>query len=503
MTTIDVEPTIYYTAADALHTAASELFGAVQANYAGISGSASMAGSYDDALVWAKAYDTNAARNLELAVRLAGLLDKYAKALRSAGWTHQMADYNATTGNKGPAPDRPVNPPTAVTSCPAPPPSSGGPGNGLSDVVHLAEKVGITIPDGDTGKLSAVGDAWIALQKAPAVGGLSDEIGRIINSVSLVHSPESDTVVADLKNMQETAQTVVQGFDTLAKASHDQKAALDDLRRKLEKQLEDLAKEILKEIGIGLAITIVTSMVTFGIGALIEAARVAEIVERFAVPIKELVEGWKNGRDLKKAEEAAEEVEKKGKDLEALEQRIGEDKPPTTRNADGNSADPEDLSTLPAGWTSEDTAGIKDYISSGTSVNKAVREGNADIDPFAYRVERTNNALRKLPDYKGVVKRVVDSRDMPPEVLARYQQGQTVTEDAFTSASANPAGSPFSGDVEMNIYSKTGKDVSKFADPIMQKGEQEVLFPTGTQFDVVTRTVDPDTGMTIINMIEH
>jgi hypothetical protein len=154
MTTIDVQPTTYFTAAAALSTSAANLFNEVQALYRCLALCGSMAGSYDEAKDWAKKYDSEAALAVELGTSLASTMDTYAKTLRTVGWHHQMADYNATTGtNKGPAPARPVDPMPAVTVCEAPPPSAGGPGNGLSDIVHLAEKVGITIPDGDTDKL--------------------------------------------------------------------------------------------------------------------------------------------------------------------------------------------------------------------------------------------------------------------------------------------------------------------------------------------------------------
>ena len=126
-------------------------------------------------------------------------------------------------------------------------------------------------------------------------------------------------------------------------------------------------------------------------------------------------------------------------------------------------------------------------------------EGN---DALKFRVDNVNEALDKLPDYKGVVTRRVDTREMPPEVLARYQPGQTVTEDAFTSTSRAPEGTPFSGDVEFQIFSKTGKDVSQYA-PEAYAREQEVLFKSPTPFEVTERFIDPDTGHTVIRMVEH
>jgi hypothetical protein len=92
---------------------------------------------------------------------------------------------------------------------------------------------------------------------------------------------------------------------------------------------------------------------------------------------------------------------------------------------------------------------------------------------------------------------------LPPDVLARYQPDAVVTERAFLSTSVEPAvaqSTAFAGNVEFRILSKTGRDISSFS---TFPTEREVLFPTGTQFYVVDRRLDPATGRTIIEMIER
>jgi hypothetical protein len=492
MTTIDVQPTTYFTAASALSTSATDLFAEIQAIYKALEMCGSMAGSYDEAKDWAQKYDTTAALAIELGTGLASTMDTYAKTLRTVGWNHQMADYNATTGtNKGPAPVRPTDPLPAVTMCQAPPPSAGGPGNGLSDIVHLAKKVGITIPDGDTDKLKTAGDDWLVVSRAPAVGGLADEIGRIINSLSLVQSPEVDTVIADLKNMQEGAQTLFELCGGLAADCYDHKIALGYLRSQLEKQLEELAAEILKEIGVGLAITIVTSMVTFGIGALIEVARVASIVERFAGPIADMVSGWKKARDFKKAVTGAEDAEKKAKDVEKLEQRVGQDeRPPATEETP--------TQTAGADFTADDKWALNEYTGpDAESLNSCLRNGttNARQDLLAKDLD---SALAKLPDYKGPVTRRVSLDDAD---LAKFEKGKGITFKAYSSSTKDQAVDFGKGrNVEMQIFSKHGKDISSFA---RKPEEQEVLFPRNTTFRVIDKIPDKETGRTIIQMIEN
>jgi NAD:arginine ADP-ribosyltransferase len=115
-------------------------------------------------------------------------------------------------------------------------------------------------------------------------------------------------------------------------------------------------------------------------------------------------------------------------------------------------------------------------------------------------VEAINSALQKLPPYHGPV---VRGTNLPPEVLAQYRPGGVITEDAFLSTSTNAAvaRSPsFVGNVEFRIMSSTGRDISSFS---LFPGEQEILFPSGTSFYIVSKTIDPVTGRTVIRMAER
>jgi hypothetical protein len=121
-----------------------------------------------------------------------------------------------------------------------------------------------------------------------------------------------------------------------------------------------------------------------------------------------------------------------------------------------------------------------------------------DASQYA-RVEAINNALGKLPAYDGPV---VRGTNLPPEVLAQYRPGEYIIEKGFMSTTTNPivAQSPaFGGNVEFRVLSSTGRDISAVS---LFPAEQEVLFPSGTRFLVLGKTVDPVTGRTIIEMIE-
>ncbi|MGA4792254.1 ADP-ribosyltransferase [Nocardia sp. AB354] len=499
-TTIAVQPQVFYDAAAALHTAAENLFTVVDGKWDALADCEHMAGTYDEAQKWAASYDQHAYDAMNTAVHAAEAIDNYAGVLREMGYNHALADYNATIGDKGSPPEKPAAPTPAVYSCRVPLPSAGGPSNGLEDGgVKLAEKIGITVPNGDTGKLGKISTAWAQLAAAEAVANLPAEIERVHGMFSVIRSPETDFISTDLEQLKSAATTVAGAFGALSAACAQHHDALNTLREDLKTQLEELGQELLKELAITAAIGVVTSFVTFGIGAAVASAKVAEIAARFAAPIRGIIDAWKAGHKLEKGIKLEQDLAKSTKELQDLS-KLGEEikKPPTIEKA------PAPARVDPAGWTGKDNDALLDYTTSGgRELNAALRDGRVEgSDALKFRVDNVNEALGKLPDYKGVVTRRVDSKEMPPDVLARYQPGKTVTEDGFTSTSRAPEGTPFPGDVEFQIFSKSGKDITEYAQPEYRR-EQEVLFRSGTPFDVTERFTDPATGHTVIRMVEH
>ena len=150
--------------------------------------------------------------------------------------------------------------------------------------------------------------------------------------------------------------------------------------------------------------------------------------------------------------------------------------------------------------TSDDLAALAHYTGPGyQDLNFALREGALDASQQA-RVDALHNALEKLPMYEGAV---VRGTNLPADVLEEYRPGEIITEPAFTSTSTDHAvaQSPtFAGNTEFRIWSTTGRDVSSAS---MYPGEQEILFPAGSKFYVISKLVDPQTGRTIIEMIER
>jgi hypothetical protein len=121
-------------------------------------------------------------------------------------------------------------------------------------------------------------------------------------------------------------------------------------------------------------------------------------------------------------------------------------------------------------------------------INAALRTGDfgalRTMDP---EIREMASGLDKLPPYKGEVHRGIEIGDMNA-FLDRYQVGNVVQEPAFTSTDAAV---PYSGNVQMTIESTTGRDISWLKAPSV--GQQEVLFPPGSNFEVVARAQDPVT----------
>jgi hypothetical protein len=118
---------------------------------------------------------------------------------------------------------------------------------------------------------------------------------------------------------------------------------------------------------------------------------------------------------------------------------------------------------------------------------------------YAAQIRVTNSALAKLPAARGTVFRRVKSG----EWLDAYQEGETVTEKAYTSTSNDydtMLGHAGKGSVEFVIKSRTGRDITQ----VSGKGEleNEVLFAPGTRFRVKSRMIEDD-GTVVIYMDEE
>ncbi|MDB5064697.1 MAG: hypothetical protein JWM18_1131 [Chloroflexi bacterium] len=142
---------------------------------------------------------------------------------------------------------------------------------------------------------------------------------------------------------------------------------------------------------------------------------------------------------------------------------------------------PDDELAAIRGYTTDEGA-VADY----RRINSALRSGDsAAITRLQPYIAKIQAGLEHLPDHRGTVYRGTTLR---PEVIGRFveaaRSGHPIVEDAFTSTTSDPSVA-FSGNTRFVIRSAHGKDVS----PISVFGtEQEVLFPPGTKFRVLSVT---------------
>jgi len=128
---------------------------------------------------------------------------------------------------------------------------------------------------------------------------------------------------------------------------------------------------------------------------------------------------------------------------------------------------------------------VRHYITSDYArVNSALRSLDpvqlAELDGF---IRQVTEGLFELPSFRGVVYRGATLSD---EAAAHYVPGHVVFENAFISATGEPA-RRFPGDTTFVIASINGRDVSMLSET---PDELEVLFFTGTRFKVLATEHD-------------
>jgi hypothetical protein len=486
MTVLDVSVPTYYDTAAKLASAAADFWAAVDAEWPNLAKATNMAGSYSDAKKWGESYDQRAAEILRVVAKVANAAHGYAIILQQIGYNHAEAEWKATVGGAGAPPEKPTPPLPPVMVCHIPLPSAGGPGNGLvDDGIGLAEMIGIIVPDGNATTISNAADTWGRIHNAGAVAAFPAALEAAAVAFDSIAAPESAFIDEDLRALKASTEAVIRAMADIAQSCRDHRAALDELRANLKTQLEAIRDALLMELAINAAISVASSWITFGVSAAVGVAGAAAICARYARPIRLMIERWQTERKIAAGVKLDADLQKAVREAERLED--------LTPN--GRLKPKPDLPPKP-NLTQGDRMAIDDYASMGSSLNYGIREG-ITTPVQQGRIDRINEALDKLPNHEGLVTR---RTSLPDDVLAQYQPGERITEKAFTSTSTDP--NRFSGPVEIQVISKTGKDIAEYV-PDVYKSESEVLFKSGTQFDVVDRFPDPNNpGRTIIQMIE-
>jgi NAD:arginine ADP-ribosyltransferase len=128
----------------------------------------------------------------------------------------------------------------------------------------------------------------------------------------------------------------------------------------------------------------------------------------------------------------------------------------------------------------EDLVAVRGYTGDEfySQMNKALRTGDtAGLQQYDSHIRATTSGLNQLEPTTGTFHRGmnIDPANMDG-VLSKYEPGQQVTEPYFMST-----GKPFPGNVQFEVQSATGRDVSYLSH---YPNESEVLFPPGSNFRV-------------------
>lgn len=136
------------------------------------------------------------------------------------------------------------------------------------------------------------------------------------------------------------------------------------------------------------------------------------------------------------------------------------------------------------GLDQADAAVLRDYTDMGyQKLNKETRNPPPG-ELMAIKEKALNTALDKLPNHEGTVFRGLNR-------ARNWEVGSTIEETGFSSSTTNKgiAENNFGGNTFISIKSKTGKEISPMS---RFKGEQEVVFKSGTQFKVASKRQEGD-----------
>ncbi|WP_107656615.1 ADP-ribosyltransferase [Nocardia suismassiliense] len=497
-TVLDVDTTVYYDTAAKVAAGASAWWAAVDARWAELEKATDMAGSYADAREWAASYDRRATEILKMVEKVATAAHSYAIVLNEMGYQRALDEHGATI-DAGPAPVKPPKPMYPVLSCRIPLPSAGGPGQGLVDEgLGLVEKIGLTIPDGNATTISNAGLTWDSARTSEGAAAFPGILEAGAVAFQDIIAPEAAFIDEDLRALKVAAEQVLTAMGDLAQSCRDHRAALDELRDQLKQQLEMVRDALIQELAITAAISVASSFITFGAGAAIGLAGAAAICARYARPMRTLIENWQKARNIRAGVKFDQDLARHSQELDRISALKPKPDPPTLPKKDPIELPPtrHPPGTAKVDLSPTEQAALNRYVSDGSIINKAIREGRElTVDEKAW-LDNVNSALDKMPPYEGMVTRRVE---LTPDEIARYKEGGNITEQPFTSSSALPdaAKSEATRNVEFQIMSQNGKYIGHNGG---LPDELEVLFKSPTRFEVISnQTID---GRTVIVMGE-
>ncbi|MDO3650543.1 hypothetical protein [Nocardia mangyaensis] len=281
--------------ADALHTAFTTETGTLN-NCDG------MAGTDEEGQSWAVDYDTRVSELLTLVAALGEGVQRLGRVAVHCGHELALADYNSIVN---PVSGPPALPPMPTVErrfygapCKAGADLQGGLRDAVDDVIGLANKVGIAIPDGDTDQLQTAAEAWDRLQNNYSAH-FEAVLTKAATLMDSCDAEDARAIAEKLRGLQMVVDDVLAACGELSAMCTEFKDALWALRRQmLWAILEELALKVAERFVLAAA----GSFLTFGVSAVIGAAAIAETVIDYARKIADKVKDWRRLRAQAKAD---------------------------------------------------------------------------------------------------------------------------------------------------------------------------------------------------------
>lgn len=169
-----------------------------------------------------------------------------------------------------------------------------------------------------------------------------------------------------------------------------------------------------------------------------------------------------------------------------VEAKIKSDTSPTVNETVSETAKKQQKTANNVEFTKDEQYAVNKWVGSESYlINEALRDNKPLPTVNGVDLNKVSNdlssAISKLPSYEGTVYRSIPlSGENLTEFINKYQEGNIVTENTYTSAAVDDIYDD-SFNVQMEIQSHNAKDTTN----IFRADEQEVLFDKGTSFKVL------------------
>ncbi|QRY48134.1 hypothetical protein JVX93_15910 [Mycolicibacterium boenickei] len=277
-----VDPDWYFTTAEALGRAASELAGAAgtitaRADFASLH----MAGNDSIGTSWGTKYDAGATNTVQGVSSLCRAWSALAGRIYRAGVNHAWADYHAGRG-KLPTPANLPHEPAITQPTFALQTSVGGNRIGIDEVMPgLLEAIGTETPNANTDKLGTATEAWTQFGTT-----ISNNVDKILNL------PRPDPSLPDATAFYDTIVRVSGPGEALATDAHAMSSQVSTFASGVSLMRQQTGDELYRTMfmvaGTG-AISIVASAVTGGVSVRVEAAVARRLIQRAGSNIREYI----------------------------------------------------------------------------------------------------------------------------------------------------------------------------------------------------------------------